>query len=130
MKRPLIQTKRRARREKVSPHVSAKKVAVHGTREWEGLESELGYSFRNIQFLRQALTHSSYSYEQKPDADGTKSPHNEQMEFLGDAVLGFLTGRALYDQFPSFREGQLSRTRAQLVRTEYLAVVAKKWDLG
>jgi len=98
--------------------------------EYAPLEKMLGYKFKHRKTLIQALTHSSFSYEKKPDADGAKLPHNEQMEFLGDAVLGFLTGRALYDQFPSFREGQLSRTRAQLVRTEYLVEVARKWDLG
>jgi len=130
MKNKQSQSQRRARKTSAPSRARTNKRAVLRKSEWSDLESVLGHSFRNNMTLRQALTHSSYAYEQKPDADGAKYPHNEQMEFLGDAVLGFLTARALYDHFPSFREGQLSRARTQLVRAEYLAEVGRKWGLG
>lgn len=94
------------------------------------IESTLGYRFKEPGLLRQALTHSSYTYEKKPGADENASKHNEQLEFLGDAVLGFVAGKALYDRFGEFNEGELSRARAQLVSAKHLVEVAKKWQLG
>ena len=83
------------------------------------LESRLGYRFRNAALLEQALTHRSYG-----------SPHNERLEFLGDGVLDCVIAEVLYRRFPSLSEGKLTRLRADLVREDALAVLARELDLG
>lgn len=83
------------------------------------LETALGHDFGNAELLRQALTHRSHS-----------SPHNERLEFLGDAVLNCVVASLLYQRFASLREGDLSRQRANLVRQEALAQVAQGLALG
>jgi len=83
------------------------------------LETALGHRFGNAELLRQALTHRSHS-----------SPHNERLEFLGDAVLNCVVASLLYQRFGSLREGDLSRQRANLVRQEALAHVAQGLALG
>src|SRR5438477_7749691 len=80
------------------------------------LEAVLGHRFARPELLEQALTHSSHAHE----AGGEESPEpsrgdNEQLEFLGDAVLSLTTSEALFQRFPSFNEGQLSKMRAHLV---------------
>jgi ribonuclease-3 len=75
--------------------------------------------------LRRALTHSSYLNE-NPDA----LEDNERLEFLGDAVLDFMVGAWLYNRFPEKREGELTRLRSSLVRTDQLAEFARQIDLG
>lgn len=72
-----------------------------------------GYRFRNVALLRLALTHRSVG-----------APNNERLEFLGDAVLGLVMGELLYDRFPAFAEGELSRLRAYLVSGDTLARIA------
>jgi ribonuclease-3 len=79
----------------------------------------LGHAFRDPALLRQALTHRSYG-----------TPHNERLEFVGDAVLNCVVARALYDRFPDIPEGDLSRARASLVNQETLAKVARRLGLG
>ena len=91
----------------------------------ERLEELLGYRFRNPQFLLEAITHSSYSREL--NAAGRD---NEQLEFLGDAVLNFLVSVRLADAFPAYEEGDLSRARARLVAAEHLSRVARRIELG
>ena len=66
-----------------------------------------------------ALTHRSFA-----------GRNNERLEFLGDAILNFVAGEALFDRFPLAREGQLSRLRARLVKGETLAVLARGFELG
>ncbi len=83
------------------------------------LEAALGHGFRRPESLRQALTHRSFG-----------SPHNERLEFLGDSVLNCAVAGALYERFPELREGELSRLRANLVRQETLAGVARELGLG
>lgn len=83
------------------------------------LETALGHHFGQAELLRQALTHRSHS-----------SPHNERLEFLGDAVLNCVVATLLYQRFGSLREGDLSRQRAGLVRQESLAQVAQELSLG
>lgn len=92
------------------------------------LEDRLGHRFADRTFLERALTHSSLANE-APDEPGTAA-HNEQSEFLGDAVLGFVTSRAVFDRFPDAREGQLSKTRAHLVSARHLVKMARKLSLG
>lgn len=83
------------------------------------LESRLDYHFETQALLQQALTHRSAG-----------PLHNERLEFLGDAILGLVVSRWLYDKFPEAPEGDLSRLRARLVRKETLASVARELDLG
>ena len=87
--------------------------------------TRLGLSFSNSLLLSRALTHTSYLNEH-PEA----IEDNERLEFLGDAVLDFLVGSWLYNHFPEMREGELTRMRSALVRTEQLAEFAKRIDLG
>lgn len=82
-------------------------------------ERELGYRFENPDFLARALTHRS--------AGGK---HNERLEFLGDAILGFAIAEALHQALPEADEGHLSRLRASLVRGETLAELANDLSLG
>lgn len=83
------------------------------------LERQLGYTFQNQDLLILALTHRSFA-----------GRNNERLEFLGDAILNFVAGEALFERFPQAREGQLSRLRARLVKGETLAVLARGFDLG
>ncbi len=79
----------------------------------------LGHAFADPQLLDDALTHRS-----------AQSRHNERLEFLGDAVLGFLIAEALWRRYPDATEGELTRLRAQLVNRESLARVAQTLELG
>ena len=79
----------------------------------------LDHAFEHPELLRQALTHRSYG-----------TPNNERLEFVGDAVLNCVVGRALFERFPDMPEGDLSRMRAHLVNQETLAQVARRIDLG
>ena len=90
------------------------------------LNSKLGYTFRDPSLLRAALYHSSYANEHR--AAGIRS--NERLEFLGDAVLGFVTAEYLYAKHPDLPEGDLTRRRAALVCEESLHEVAQALDLG
>jgi ribonuclease-3 len=95
------------------------------------LEGLVGHHFSHPELLERALTHSSHANE-LADANGD-SPElldNESLEFLGDAVLGFVTSRALFERYPDFREGQLSKARAHLVSARHLIQVAKEIGLG
>lgn len=83
------------------------------------LEKVLGYSFRNPALAESALRHRSAGGE-----------HNERLEYLGDAVLGFIIARELYLRFPKAAEGELSRLRAGLVKGKTLGEVARTIGLG
>lgn len=85
----------------------------------------LGLPFHNLMLLQRSLTHRSYLNEH-PEA----IEDNERLEFLGDAVLDFLVGAWLYNRFPEMREGELTRLRSALVRTEQLAEFALSFDFG
>lgn len=89
------------------------------------LERALGYKFRQLSLLEQALRHSSFVHE-NPEA----GPSNEQLEFLGDAVLALAVSDLLFHAFPKSSEGELSRRRAALVNARQLAVLAKDLHLG
>lgn len=91
----------------------------------ETLQACIGYRFNNPQLLLEALTHSSYAQEATEC-----SRDNEQLEFLGDAVLSFLVSVRLADAFPDLEEGKLSRARARLVAAEHLGKVAAGLGLG
>lgn len=88
----------------------------------EDLEKALGHSFRNLNLLLCALTHPSYANEHPDDP----TDHNQRLEFLGDAVLDFVTTEWVYAHYPEFTEGQMTRLRAALVRTRTLAALARE----
>ena len=90
------------------------------------LEAAIGYRFRNITLLQNALTHSSYANERWHDS--LKS--NERLEFLGDSVLGMVVADYLYRNFPDRPEGELTRMRADMVCERSLAAVANRVGLG
>jgi len=90
------------------------------------LETRLGYSFHSPALLENALYHSSYANEHRGAGIGS----NERLEFLGDAVLGFVTAEYLYAKHPDLPEGDLTRIRAALVCEESLHEVAQQLGLG
>ena len=90
------------------------------------LEKAIGYQFRNITLLQNALSHSSYANERWHDS--LKS--NERLEFLGDSVLGMVVAEHLYRNFPGRLEGDLTRMRADMVCETALAKIAEELDLG
>ncbi len=90
------------------------------------LQQILGISFNNPSLLEQALVHSSYINENP----GFAPTSNERLEFLGDAVLGFIVTEKLYREFPYFTEGEMTRVRATLVRGDTLAHIATTIRLG
>ena len=90
------------------------------------LESAIGYRFRNIQLLQNALTHSSYANERWHNS----LLSNERLEFLGDSVLGMLVAEYLYRNFPNRPEGELTRMRADMVCEQTLAAAANRIGLG
>lgn len=77
------------------------------------------HPFTDPDLLRQALTHRSYGV-----------PHNERLEFIGDAILNCVVALSLYERFPALPEGDLSRVRAHLVNKDTLAQVARRLGLG
>ena len=93
-----------------------------------GLECKLGYSFRDRELLRRALTHRSRAFEGVAAED--RAFDNEQFEFLGDAILGFIVSELLVQRHPSFPEGRLSKLKAYLVSANYLHEAAQKLQLG
>lgn len=90
------------------------------------LEQAIGYRFKNITLLQNALAHSSYANERWHDS--LKS--NERLEFLGDSILGMLVADYLYKNFPDRPEGELTRMRADMVCEQSLARVADRIGLG
>ncbi len=93
------------------------------------LETRIGIRFSNQELLRRALTHSSLANEIR-NAPGPPDGDNEQLEFLGDSILGFLISEALVLRNPGYREGELSRLKAHLVSAAHLHGVARRLDLG
>lgn len=89
-----------------------------------------GHAFRDPALLTRALTHRSLSYETNPDAILDPCSDNEQLEFVGDAVLGLVVAESLFRRFSNSREGELTRLRASLVSRKHLAEVASRIDLG
>ena len=94
--------------------------------EFEALQQAIGYRFRDTGLLAHAMTHTSRANE---DVSGGVLD-NESLEFLGDAVLGFVIADHLFREFPTFDEGQKSKTKAALVSTTALAKQADRLGLG
>ncbi len=83
------------------------------------IQQHLGYAFRRIELLQQALTHRSFNAQ-----------HNERFEFVGDAILNYTIAKMLFDAFPKLTEGELSRLRANLVNEGVLAEIALEMNVG
>ena len=100
-------------------------LAPERRQELESLEQRLGHRFEDLELLDQALRHSSYAHE-----NPASGPSNEQLEFLGDAVLALTVSTLLLARFPGNSEGDLSRGRAALVNARQLAGLARRLGLG
>jgi ribonuclease-3 len=92
-------------------------------RELQTLMRILGYDFKDEGLLREAITHSSWSNEHPDD------PCNERLEFIGDAVLGFVIAGILYERFPGWDEGMLTAAKSHIVGRDHLHDVAVKMGL-
>ena len=107
------------------------------TRAWSSLEQILGYKFAKPALLELALTHRSHPYEARSDPGeiaghetrNTPGTDNEQLEFVGDAVLGLAVTELLYQQFPDRSEGELTRMRASLVSRQRMAALGVELGL-
>lgn len=95
---------------------------------FENFEKKLGYKYKNISLLENALTHSSYANEEK--SKGRKSESNERLEFLGDAVLALITSEYIYLKLKDYKEGELTRIRASVVCEDSLVNFAESLKLG
>jgi ribonuclease-3 len=102
--------------------------------ELRKLEAAIGHEFKNRELLELALTHSSFAREsesqQSAKGEEVEVGDNEQLEFLGDAVLGLVTSQELFERFPQYQEGQLSKLRGYLVSEKHLILAAKKLKIG
>jgi ribonuclease-3 len=100
-------------------------MQIQEQRHIENLEAKIAYVFQDKSLLLQALSHSSYTNEQIEPTDSY-----ERLEFLGDAVLGLVSGEYLMDSFPQMSEGELSKARAQIICEAALAKQALALELG
>ena len=82
------------------------------------LEENIGYTFKNKDLLKKALTHTSYAYEHKLES-------NEKLEFLGDSILEFVSSKYLFDKFSNLKEGEMTKVRATVVCEKSLYKIAK-----
>ena len=87
------------------------------------LEQSIGYTFKNKDLLKNALTHTSYAYEHR-----IKS--NEKLEFLGDSILEFISSKYLYNNYPKLKEGEMTKVRASVVCEESLYNIASKHNFS
>ena len=85
---------------------------------FEKIEKEIGYEFKNKQLLETALTHTSYDYENKKQS-------NEKLEFLGDSILEFVSSEYIYHNYPNLKEGEMTKVRASVVCEDSLQKIAK-----
>lgn len=92
----------------------------------DAFQAQLGIPFRDLELLDEALTHSSYVNE---SAEG-RAHDNQRLEYLGDAILGFLVGEWLYNTYPRAQEGELTALRALIVRTESVAELGRRMGIG
>ena len=89
----------------------------------EILEKNIGYTFKNKNLLKNALTHTSYAYENHVDS-------NEKLEFLGDSILEFISSKYLYATYPKLKEGEMTKFRATIVCEDSLYKIAKKHNFS
>ena len=95
-------------------------------KELNKFEEIINYRFNNIEILEKSLTHSSYSNEDK----SYSKVNNERLEFLGDAVLSISVSRFIFDQYPDYPEGDLTKLRSQVVCEDTLSLVAENLHIG
>ncbi|MBV8841835.1 MAG: ribonuclease III [Bryobacterales bacterium] len=100
----------------------------HASSELSRLEERLQHVFRDRELLERALTHKSHIYEKSPT--GLVTGDNEQLEFLGDSILGFIVSEALVRLYPAYPEGRLSKLKGHLVSAVWLHQVAQQVGLG
>src|ERR1700737_745087 len=128
---------KRTKRQNESPEPKLREVRIRAkpgshrshepvTAGLEVLEEILDHHFENRELLERALTHKSRVYEKNAEAPSD----NEQLEFLGDAILGFLVSEALVARHPNYPEGRLSKMKAHLVSASHLHQVAARFRLG
>lgn len=89
----------------------------------EVLEKSIGYTFKNKELLKNALTHTSYAFENHISS-------NEKLEFLGDSILEFISSKYIYNNFPKLKEGEMTKVRATVVCEESLYQVATKHNFS
>lgn len=87
------------------------------------LEENIGYTFKNKELLKNALTHTSYAYEKHVES-------NEKLEFLGDSILEFISSKYLYNNFPKLSEGEMTKVRATIVCEDSLYKIAQKHNFS
>ncbi len=92
----------------------------------KSVEEKLGYTFKRLDYLSRALTHSSYANENKKE----RIKNNERLEFLGDSVLGMIVSEYLFTHYSNLEEGQLTKMRARIVCEASLSEAARQLDLG
>jgi ribonuclease-3 len=102
----------------------------NGNLESNEASSLFDHSFQRPDLLTWALTHRSLAYETRPETLPDPGSDNEQLEFVGDAVLGLAVAESLFRRFPGSREGELTRLRSSLVSRRHLGEVAARIDLG
>lgn len=89
----------------------------------EELEKSIGYTFKDKNLLINALTHTSYAYENKVES-------NEKLEFLGDSILEFISSKYIYSKYPKLKEGEMTKVRAEVVCEQSLYKVANKHNFS
>ena len=87
------------------------------------IEKEIGYTYKNKELLKTALTHTSYAYEKHIES-------NEKLEFLGDSILEFLSSNYLYKNYTNLKEGEMTKVRATVVCEKSLYKIATKHHFG
>ncbi|MEO6326309.1 MAG: ribonuclease III, partial [Thermoanaerobaculia bacterium] len=92
----------------------------------DAFEAALGHRFVDRSLIQRALTHSSFANE----SARVSGRDNETLEFLGDSILGFLVAERLFNAFPDFREGALSKARSHLVSEAHFASLARRLGIG
>ncbi|MFT5123309.1 MAG: ribonuclease-3, partial [Verrucomicrobiales bacterium] len=93
---------------------------------YKALEQKLGYRFKKKHYLKTAFTHPSFSNEFPQE----ELEDNQRLEFLGDAVLGYMCASHLFKSFPGYREGLLTKTRASMANSSILASIGASLELG
>ena len=89
----------------------------------EKLEQSIGYTFKNKELLKNALTHTSYAFENYQQS-------NEKLEFLGDSILEFVSSKYLYENFQKLKEGEMTKVRADIVCEKSLYEIAKRHNFS
>ena len=90
---------------------------------FQKFENEIGYTFKNIELLKTALTHTSYAYENNVQS-------NEKLEFLGDSILEFISSKYLFNNYKNLREGEMTKVRATVVCEDSLFKIAVRHNFS